>query len=258
MSNRRNRRRLAWAATLALSLCLGQLLLSSATASPQVISGPDPAVAQWPHWPHQVSCEGGLPFDPVAAFSGPTNAERGNLPSEKALRRELAHEAATFEPGYPLPYRHNWRLLAEGEGVAEFVAGRLGSGRLEWMSFAKENGAWRDRSSSSNCQPASLRRGLEAITWTLARNQHLGSRTRKVRVDLGPGECDDGRSQNARVQKPEFDEQNGVLLMSLWLRPVSPGFHTCLGAFEPPLVVRLPEPLGHRQLWDGGLYPPSP
>ena len=75
-------------------------------------------------------------------------------------------------------------------------------------------------------------------------------------INLGPGECDGGRSQNDRLQKPEFREQNGRLLMSLWLRPLPPGGYTCQGLSEPPVTIELPEPLGERELMDGGAYPP--
>jgi hypothetical protein len=102
------------------------------------------------------------------------------------------------------------------------------------------------------------RRGREAITWTLDPLQpQLRPSTRKIEVNLGPGECSSGRSQNDRLQKPEFRERNGALLMTLWLRPVPPGLHTCEGLIEPPVTIRLPESLGQGRLLDGGTYPPS-
>ena len=232
-------------AVLALSIASGP----PATASSARQGEPDPAVLAWPEWPSEVSCGRGIPFDPIVAFSGPTNAERGPLMSEKALRRFLADEGL----GRP----HGWRKIVETGGVAEFAAGRLSRGP-EWMSFRRTRKGWRFSGYSSRCEPSTLRRGQPAITWSLAPEQRLGPATRQVRVNLGPGECNGGKSQNDRVERPQFREQNGVLLMSLWLRPVGPGPHTCQGLVEPPLTITLPEPLGHRRLFDGGVYPPRP
>jgi hypothetical protein len=186
----------------------------------------------------------------VSAFSSPTGVERGSSPPEKALRRFLARGELDWV------HRHGWRLLVEGHGIAEFAAGKL-SGEMESMDFRRIGGAWKWQDYSSDCDPATLRRGRPAITWTLAAGQHLNANTTQVDVNLGPGECNDGKSQNDRVQKPEFREQGGALLMTLWLRPVSPGGHTCPGLVEPPLKVKLPGPLGSRALMDGGTYPPG-
>jgi hypothetical protein len=230
-------------------------LVSAPTAFGRVdrherIGGPDPATVEWPEWPHEVSCDRGLPFDPVVAFSGPTNAERGSLPSEKALQRFLAKNILSWVR------KRSWRLVVERDGAAEFASGRL-SRELEWMRFRRVHGRWKWESYSSNCKPSSLRRGVSAISWELAQSRPpLSPSTRSIEVNLGPGECNDGRSQNERLQRPEFREQQGKLVMTLWLRPVSPGFHNCVGIIEPPLTIELPEPLGDRELVDGGTYPP--
>lgn len=237
-----------------LGLLIGLMCVVSTTlaiAAPEKIGGPDPATRAWPEWPHQVVC-GFLPFDPVPAFSGPTGAERGSRPSERALRRFLKRDILDWVP------KHNWRLVVESEGIAEFSAGRLSHG-LEWMTFQRVRGRWKWQTYSGGCLPSTLRRERPAISWDLSDEQPpLSPQTRRVKVHLGPGECNDGKSQNDRLQKPEFREQNGKLIMTLWLRPVSPGFHTCVGLIEPPVVIELPEPLGERELLDGGTYPPRP
>jgi hypothetical protein len=232
-----------------LSVLVGlSLLLFPSVASGERIGGPDPATQEWTEWPHRVSC-GQLPFDPVTAFSGPTRAERGSSPPERALRRFLARD------GIPWARKKSWRLIAEDHGYAEFGSGRL-SHAVELMIFQRIRGAWKWQGYSSDCEPSSLRRGLPAVTWELAEGQRLTPDTTEIEVNLGPGDCASGRSQNDRLQKPEFREQNGKLLMSLWLRPLPPGFYTCIGIIEPPVVIELPEPLGDRELRDGGTYPP--
>jgi hypothetical protein len=220
--------------------------------------GPDPVAAQWRNWPYEVSCEGGLPFDPDSAFSGETNAERGGRPSERALARLLKSGRL------PRVRLHDWRALGESADVAEFAAGRLTAlpdwataKRVEWLRFREVGGRWEWESYRENCKPHSLLRGIEAGTWTLNEGQELNPNTRRVLVDLGPAQCDDGRSPQHRVQPPAFRERNGALLMTIWLKPPLPG-HRCGSVFEEPLAVRLPERLGRRDLLDGGLYPPRP
>jgi hypothetical protein len=238
------------------------LVICAATAIADVVrhtpaAGPDPVVREWAEWPHQVSClGGGLPFDPVAAFSTPTNAESGRLPSERALRGVLASGEL------PRVRRHAWRHLSETRNSAEFAAGRLftelrpGSvSELEWIKLRKIGGRWQLETFNAYCTPRSVRRGAFAAPWRLAFGEHLNRDTRRVRIEFESVTCDGRRS--ARLQKPEFREQNGHLLMTLWLGPVGrSGLPVCPLGIERPLLVELPEKLGARQLFDGGTYPP--
>lgn len=212
-------------------------------------AGPDPIVAEWPEWPHRVSC-GDLHFDPIVAFNSPTGVEETNTPQVRAMKKfiNIGDEE--------LARKHDWRVLAEEGGVAEFGAGRLPD-EVEWIAVERRRGRWRFVSYSSRCEPASIRRGLEAITWSFNPDQpRIGPKTRSILVDLGPSECSSGKPAAPRLQKPEFREQNGALLMSLWLRPLPRGFYTCEGIVEPPVRIKLPERLGQRPLLDGGTYPP--
>jgi hypothetical protein len=217
-------------------------------------AGPDPAIGAWPGWPGEVSCYG-PPFKPLVAFAGPTDAERGNLPSEVVLREWVRESRHTSVP-VPL---HGWRLLVETSVYAQFAHGRLSDPfGVETISVRRtRGGGWAWFGYSGGCQPKVVRRDQLAITWTLARGQHLGPSTQVVKVNLGPGECAGGKSQNERLEKPEFREENGALLMALWIHPVPPGAYTCVGLIEPPAKIRLPEPLGRRELLDGGVFPPS-
>jgi hypothetical protein len=212
-------------------------------------AGPDPAVAKWPEWPHRVSC-GGLRFNPIVAFNSPTGVENTATPQVRAMEKfiNIGDEE--------LARKTDWRLLVEEDRWAEFAAGRLPE-EMEWIAVERKRGKWDFVSYSSQCEPTSIRRGLEAITWSFNSDQSpIGPKTRSILVDLGPSECSSGKPAAPRLQKPEFREQNGVLLMSLWLRPLPPGGYTCEGIFEPPVRIKLPERLGNHKLMDGGTYPP--
>jgi hypothetical protein len=246
-------------AAIPLAASLICAVAAVAAASHPPASGPDPVAAEWHEWPYKVSCEGGLPFDPDAAFGRETNAEQGDLPSHRALRQLLQSgrlsDART----------HDWRTLAESgsAGIAEFAAGRLTSlpgwatsKQVEWLRFREDGGHWEWERYSQSCEPHSLRAGVEATTWTLADGEQLNPSTRRVRIELGFDSCEDIRDGRQRA-KPEFHERNGALLMAIWLRPATHG-RRCRSLIEDPIVVKLPEKLGKRKLLDGGVYPPRP
>ena len=208
--------------------------------------GPDPAVGEWPGWPHPVSC-GGLSFDPVAAFDGPTEAATDSGAPELALRAYL-----DANPSIP---KHFWRLVIASETRAEFANGRLPQGPL-WLSFELANGEWAPAGLPQYCVPRTVREGLVASAWTLAPGQRLASSTRRVRIELAGEGCNGGRSEDAMARRPEFTEAGRKLAITVWLEPLPLGIYTCQKLIEPPLVVRLPGRLGHRRLYDGRTYPP--
>lgn len=214
--------------------------------------GVDPAVHRWPRWPYPTSCDGRI-FDPVAIFSTPATAELGSTPGERALRRFLRHPVIPWVP------RHNWRLLYEDGRTAEFVSAPLSNAperAPEALLFERHAGRWK-WTGSGPCLPASVVDGHPAVLWDLPEGHaELTPETTQIEVNLGPGECASGKSQNKRAH-PVFSELEGKLLLTIWLSPVH-GAQTCVGLIEPPLKVELPGPLGGRPLYDGGTYPPHP
>jgi len=233
---------------IAALCCFVGLIAATASAN----WGADPAVRQWPSWPYPVSC-GARAFDPVAIFSTPAAAELGSTPGERALRRFLRHPVIPWVP------RHNWRLLYEHGRVAEFISSPLSSNTQrapEWLLFERRSGHWK-WGGSGPCIPATVVDGHPAISWDLPEDHpQLNAETTQIEVNLGPGECASGKSQNKRAH-PVFSELEGKLLLTIWLTPLK-GAQTCIGLIEPPLKVELPEPLRDRQLYDGGTYPPHP
>lgn len=238
----------AW---LLLGVGFAAVPASGALGAP-VPQGPDPMVAKWPSWPYPTTCGGGPVFDPVSAFSGPTEAETGNGPAEEELRKTIEE----WQTGYPTLPRHHWRLLGQEPGAAVFGQGRLPG--VQNLTLEESDGKWDFAGYSSNCQPSSIVDGRQAITWTLSsRQSSLRPGTRQLWIDLGPGECASGMSQNDRAMKPVIFELGKRLLMVMRLKPLPPGGYTCEGIIDPPLHVRLPKRLGNRVLFDGGVYPPS-
>jgi hypothetical protein len=211
-------------------------------------SGPDPAVSRWPSWPYPTGCLG-VTFDPVAVFSGPTEAENGTGGPELALRQYLD---AGIYPQLPTKF---WRLVAATDTRAYFASGRLEQG-LFWLTVELAEGRWRVAGELDECRARTVRDGGVAVRWDLVPGQGLTAGTKRVRVKLTGGEgCNGGRSLNA-VAEPDFRNVGRKLVLTVWVEPLPPGVYTCQQRVEPPLTVRLPGPLGKRQLWDGSFYPP--
>lgn len=229
---------------LAIVLVLAVVAAAWAKAS----TGLDPAVTKWPSWPHHVTC-GGLGFDPVIAFSGPTDAEKGSGGAEAALRRFLK------EPGWGwIPKRH-WRLIAKNAHWAEFVQGRL-EAKMEpsWLGFGKRRGKWK-WAGSGGCEPRTLRHGLPAAEWTLFPEAPPSPGSEELVVGISEIACSSGTNPLSRLQVPEVRYTEDAAFVTFWVRPRR-GAQTCQGISPTRYVLKLPGPLGERTLYDGGTYPP--
>jgi hypothetical protein len=217
-------------------------------------------VAEWPEWPHRVSCGEHVAFDPIAVFSRKALAEQGPMGSETALRHAVVNGAMSWLPD------RRWRLAGESRGYADFLHGHPGaeleSGHeLQSLELHRRQGHWQMASYSQQCFLWSLRGGRAASTWFLAASQDpLTAETRRIRVDVG-ARCVKEENPAALAEKPEFREVSGKLVMTIWLRSEHfRGLRACEEGLPPgpPLTVELPEPLGNRELVDGGAYPPWP
>jgi hypothetical protein len=227
-------------------------VIAATSASAAVPLGSDAAVSEWPSWPYEASCYS--IFNPVEAFSGPAEAEFGSLASEGALRDVLNDPALSW---LGLPQDH-WRLVSEDDTEAVFESGALSSPFPQWVLLQRGGEGWK-LAGNGNCTPRTVLHGLAGVPWTLAGDQPaLGWNTRRIRVDLGPGPCASGMSENARARKPIFRQLGRRLLMTILLEPLPPGVYTCQGVLDPPLMVQLPGRLGKRTLFDAGSFPPQP
>jgi hypothetical protein len=241
-------KRLATAAVL----CVLLIAAPAVSANGFVVTyadGPDPAVSSWPEWPYPVGCLG-VTFGPVAVFGGSTEAEKGTGAPELALRRYLD------EGLYPQLPTEFWRQVAASPGRVSFASGRLEQG-LFWLTAEETSpGQWSVVGNLDECTARSIREGEAAIAWGLAKGQRLDRKTRRIEVELhSSGACDGGRSRNDAAE-PRFRRIGGKLVLTIWLKPLPPGNYTCRRRREGPLSLKLPGPLGRRQLWDGGSFPP--
>lgn len=249
---------------MGVRLCLGvavlvALIAATAAWAIPVNSGSEPVLSKWQDWPYGTTCGGPeAAFNPLLAFGGPADAEKGTSPAERGLRRVIEEQRDWVEP---LAAPNGWRRISETESWAEFTRGRL-EGTLEWIALEKKEGArWSFSSYSGDCDPTTVLEDKAVVTWSLASRQgRLDPDSRTLWVDLGPGGCASGAPQNPRAHF-RFRTLGRRLLMIAWLKPVRShgnGVFTCEGTIEPPRKVRLPQPLGEYRLYDGATFPPLP
>jgi hypothetical protein len=240
----------AWGRALAVVALLTLGLVAAGPARGDGGSGQ--ILDEWRTWPYQSEC-GGVVLSPIAVFSTVAGAEEGSLPAEVGLR-EVVNDPALSWIGFA---QHGWRALAEGPESASFVSGELGED-TRFLSLTKADGRWKF-AGSGPCSLTTVVPGARTVAWSLAAEQPgLRPDTRRIRVDLGPGNCASGASQNARARKPIFRQRGRTLLMILSLEFGASGPQTCQGVIEPPLRVSLPGRLGTRKLYDAGSFPPRP
>ncbi|MGN6202723.1 MAG: hypothetical protein ACTHNY_10000 [Solirubrobacterales bacterium] len=213
-------------------------------------SGPDPIVQKWPSWPHPVTC-GGLAFDPVSVFSGPTGSERGQGGPERALRRFLR------EPGWGWIPKRDWRLVAANRRVAEFVQGRVSQHierEMSWLGFYRAKHRWK-WGGSGGCIPRTVRHGIEAAEWSLWEGEQPAPDAEKLVVGIEEVACHGFADSLERLQKPEVLYTDTAALITFWVRPLRGGA-TCPAPPPSEYELDLPGPLEGRELFDAGTYPP--
>jgi hypothetical protein len=196
-------------------------------------------------FPPRITCWG-PPFRP-AALSRRRGYERRDTPSARALRRFLQKTGDEYGP------RHGWFRMVRRGGRLQFGAGR---GPLyAYMFFELHRGRWSWAGSGDGCEPRWSHDGLEASTWRLDPDfPPPASADRKVHVLVQEDNCASGRDAEGRILRPLAHYGPNAITLVYFIRPLE-GAQTCQGVPPTPAVVRLAEPLGGRELRDGGPYP---
>jgi hypothetical protein len=215
-------------------------------------------VSEWPDWPYRASCQS-LSFAPDGVFGEAPEAGLGRSALDRALRAKV--RLVGVHRG-----NHGWRLARRLPGRAAFVRGlpeaELESGHeLEYAELRRERGGWYLEHYSQKCWLGTMRQGLTADPWLLAPNQPpLIPETRRIRIITG-ARCSRREKPPVILGEPRFDQFEQRLVLTVWLRHRGGRRHeACSWGLPPwpPIEVELPEPLGDRELFDGGEYPPSP
>jgi hypothetical protein len=209
----------------------------------------EPVAAQQTDHPRPLllSCEAApwARFGP-AALHRPSGYERRSGPAAVELRR--SSKAFAEDGGLPTK---GWYLLARGRDRLLFS-----SGRGTWvasLTLRRQHGRWHFEM-SGRCQPRAVQAGIVATSILLA-NKPDGSQLIKLLVDA-PG-CDyaDGIPKSELVGPFVWFGAKTASIVVFVKFPNGP--QVCGETGPTPLEVTLPEPLGQRELLDGGAVSPK-
>lgn len=96
--------------------------------------------------------------------------------------------------------------------------------------------------------------GAVPARWEVAERADASATELKLTIYEVP--CSSGSPIEGRVEEPTIETNATSVVITIRVRQLL-GTQTC--PLHPwPLTVRLPEPLGNRQLLDGGRVPPAP
>jgi hypothetical protein len=200
----------------------------------------------------ELSC-GGRSF-PMGGLDAPAGAESRNGPEYDALRVALGDYAEVF-PGLD---RLTWRLaLDDAQGLLFMARQAPGAGHA-WVSLELDrNGSSWTAGPIGECDPAvALPGGYGPASWALdpAYPAPTSSST-ELHVLVWELACSGGRPATGRMSVPVVHVSATTVTITLGVRPLR-GFQDCPLGPGTPAIIRLPEPLGDRQLLDGGHEPP--
>ena len=222
-----------------------------------------------PEEPALISDGGGLPFEPVRVMGSPAPLD----PADRAVAallvqidrgRQQAQPTRLFRPkAKPAPMAiaeklAGWRELARTDDEVLF-----GRGTPQQLLTVAARRGMRNRWSplgASNARPLrAVRDGVRASSWRLDPSSEPRADQHELRILVTERTMASGTPAAGRLLSPDLYLGEQRVVLRFYVRPIEgyvgragkPGKH------ETPVIVRLPEPLGNRQLLDGALYEPA-
>ncbi|MBM4409040.1 MAG: hypothetical protein FJ038_10700 [Chloroflexi bacterium] len=155
------------------------------------------------------------------------------------------------EPNWPT---EGWRLLAEAStGTLYGVRAPDGAASPAYVVTIRETGDGWQAEDSGACTPTvHLEAGIGAATWETA--DTIGAGTTGFVALVTEVACASGQSSEDRIVAPRITVEPDAITVTFGVAPLK-GDQDCQGNEPSPYEVTLPEPLGDRELRDGGIYP---
>ena len=192
----------------------------------------------------------GPPFSP-AVFDRTPNVEEADSPEARALASGFG------SPEFPPGAGRGWRELGRTDDEVAFATGEppVLDG---FVVLRREGGNWAYRQWGSGCIVQPYRPGRNLARWGLNPTASpLTPAARSITVVVNDRACASGVGPDERLDDPTVEVTPEALIVTFTSRPPS-GDQNCPGNPAVKRTVELPEPLGNRELLDGGLYPPQP
>lgn len=216
-----------------------------------------------PAQPALVGDGGGLPFAP-GRLSGEAPALDPGDPAVAALivqidrGRQLAQPARLLRPrARPAPMGVSdklagWRELARSEHEALFGRG-LPPQLLSVSVRRRRRDKWEPMGASQSRPLRAVRDGVRASSWRLDPSAEVDPEQRELRILVTEVTMASGTPANERLLEPELHLDDRRIVLRMFVKPIE-GYVGRTAKRETPVVVRLPERLGARELVDGALY----
>ncbi len=206
----------------------------------------------------EVTCgDGTFPLD---ALDNAVGAEEEVGPLFDGLRETLE----TYGEEFPGSETWSWRLVLQEEAMAEFMARTDDLGPPGWVNarVVRRDDVWRSYG-MGQCDPkVVLSAEYGPASWALdPAFAAPGPDTTELHILVWERSCSGGAPATGRIAPPAVLVGTETVTITLGVRPIEvpPGFAiTCPGPPGTPAILHLPEPLGSRQLLDGGSVPPAP
>ena len=157
-----------------------------------------------------------------------------------------------MDPAWPTG---GWRLLAEtGTGALYGVLAPEGAESPAYVVTIRETGDGWQAEDQGGCTPkVLLDPGVGGASWLPA--GEVDDSETELEVLVTETACASGESSEGRVVEPRILVDDDAITITFGVTPLD-GAQDCQGNPASSYVVTLPEPLGDRDLRDGGVYPP--
>jgi hypothetical protein len=221
-----------------------------------------------PAEPALISDGGGLPFEPARVIGSPVSLDPAD-PAVAALLTQIDRGRQQAQPtrllrpkAKPAPMAiaeklAGWRELARTDDEVLFGRGMP----PQLLTVAAKRGLrnrWSPLGASNARALRAVRDGIRASSWRLDPSFEPGGDQQELRILVTERTMASGTPAAARLLSPDLHLGADRVVLRVYVRPIEgyvgragkPGKH------ETPVIVRLPEPLGNRQLLDGALYEP--
>ena len=207
---------------------------------------PSPA----PSGPVQMlGCDQEGPAFPVTGLDAPAGAEQTDDPAAVALIDFLAGPDGTDLPA------SDWRELVRTKTTVLFAQDDP-SGEVGQLVVARaelSDGAW-TVVGSSQCRPRTWYHNSYGLAAEWKLSAKVAATATSFRALVTERACASGENASGRMAKPRIEYTDTDITITIGVRPLE-GPQDCPANPATPLTIRLEEPLGDRQLFDGGSYP---
>ncbi len=239
-----------------IALAMSALLLLGCNvvprSMPSVVPSQDPSTEIDPvRAAAQVSCGG--PGFPAALLDEPGSAELSDDPAAKVLRRHLSESGPETEW---LP-ETGWREVVRTDTEVAYVADAEPGTDPPYaeVTVTHDGDGWQIGGWGQCRLQADVGPQLGLASFRVDPATELGPLLTEIPVLVTERACNSGENARGRIADPTILLTDAAVTVVFAVRPRDGG-HDCPGNPETPHLLRLPEPLGDRSLFDGSEVPP--